>query len=119
MKTFVNSMNVAGVSPFVEDSQYKGDPQYSTSVSNDSIKEIISIIPEMLLEVLKNFKGLEAFYMVSVQHGVENESVSDQDEEKDTRKAEGIEMWEIPEGEHFEGSNVNCFFTFRSTEEKQ
>lgn len=108
MRTFVNSMKAAGVSPFAENYPYRGDSEYSTSVSNANIKEIVSLIPEELLIVLKNFKGIEAFYLVTVQHREKDGRIPD----KDTRSVQDIRMLEIPKERETEISNVNCFFTF-------
>lgn len=97
--TFVNSMKSAKVGPFDVNCFYSGINGF-TDISNDSIDNITEKIPNILLSVLKSFKGLEAFYKVEVNHLLS----SKQDSLKDTRTLRNIKMLDgdIP--------NINYFF---------
>lgn len=97
---FVCSMRATNTSPFALDYPEKGDKDFSSSVSNDTINEVIGSISKVLLQVLKGFRGLEAFYQIEVKHDKNEEGQP----RKDTRKVRGIKMLacEIPE--------INCFF---------
>lgn len=129
MKTFVNSMKAAGASPFAENYSDKGNSEFRTSVSNENIRDIVQKIPEILLEVLNSFRGLEAFYLVEVSHDAEAVQIAPQNEKAvsddkketdeehsknedegffsdiDTRKVQGIKLLDQPGI-----SSVNCFF---------
>lgn len=100
MDTFINSMKAARVSPFALDYHSNREREFSSFVSNDSINQVVEVIPETLLSVLKSFKGLEAFYMVGVKHQLDSNSYSNED----TRDTQQISMMKgnVP--------NVNCFF---------
>lgn len=100
MYTFVNSMKAARVSPFALDYQSNKRRDYSSVVSNDSITKVIEEIPKILFNTLRDFKGLEAFYKVTVRH-----DLSQADQQEDTRELRGIEKLEDRDF-----SGVNCFF---------
>ncbi|MDE7176870.1 MAG: hypothetical protein K2O59_03570 [Lachnospiraceae bacterium] len=100
MYTFVNSMKAAKISPFAFDYHSNRDRKYSSFVSNDGIDTIVDEIPKTLRAVLKSFRGLEAFYNVTVHHCLEKN-----DENEDTREIVSIERWN---DNRF--SSVNCFF---------
>lgn len=59
MYMLVNSMRAAKVSPFT-----------AIDEKDEKVKEIINMIPETLRETLKRFRGLEAFYQVTVRHSL-------------------------------------------------
>lgn len=66
---FVNSMKAARKSPFCID--YKsgvGINHNNLEISNTKVREIVKAIPDEVIAVLENFKGLEAFYEVEVAH---------------------------------------------------
>ena len=100
MYTFVNSMKAARVSPFALDYHSNKDRQFPSFVSNTTITQIVDKIPEVLCSTLKDFKGLEAFYKVTVQH-----NLGEHDAKEDTRKVMSIERLK---DEKF--SSINCFF---------
>lgn len=100
MYIFVNSMKAAKISPFATDYHSNRDREYSSFVSNKSIEKIVDIIPEILRATLKAFRGLEAFYNVTVHHYLEKN-----DENEDTREIVSIERLK---DNRF--SSVNCFF---------
>lgn len=100
MYTFVNSMKAARVSPFALDYHSKKDRKYTSFVSNATITSIVVKIPEVLGFTMKCFKGLEAFYKVTVQH-----YLGEHDAGEDTRKVVRIE----PMGDG-KFPSVNCFF---------
>ena len=60
---------------------------------------MVEEIPKALLEVLRNFKGLEAFYEVTVKHG-------SSDITQDTRQPLKITMMNPQDG-----NAVHCFYT--------
>ena len=101
MYTFVNSMKAAAVSPFALNYNTKKDKEYSSVVSNETITSIVVRIPEVLGSVIKCFKGLEAFYQVTVKHCLEESGTWE-----DTRQIIHIEPMR---DKRF--SSVNCFFT--------
>lgn len=86
--TFVNSMKASKVSPFVLKYPDTGDADFKSAISETNVKEIAKMIPEVLLSVLKSFKGFEAFYVVSVNHRLD----SGADCTKDTRSISNIKM---------------------------
>lgn len=100
MYTFVNSMKAASISPFAINYHSNRDRKYSSFVSNKSIKKIVDEIPKILRVTLKSFRGLEAFYNVTVQHHLEKD-----DENDDTRELVGIERLNDAKF-----SSVNYFF---------
>lgn len=97
--TFVNSMKAAKVDPFDVNCFCSGINGF-TGISDNSIDDITGKIPDILLSVLKSFKGLEAFYKVEVNHLLS----SKKDSIKDTRSLRKIKMLDgdIP--------NINYFF---------
>lgn len=104
MYIYIHSMKATKTSPFALDYPRRGDSEYETAVSNDTIDEIVELIPKVLLSVLKLFRGLEAFYEVEVRQRSEGKPASG----KDTRIVQGIEMMR-KEGN---APEVNCFFCF-------
>ena len=102
MYTFVNSMKAAKISPFAIDYHSNRDREYSSFVSNESIEKIVDEVPKVLRATLKSFRGLEAFYNVTVHHCLEKN-----DENEDTREIVGIERLS-DNNDKF--SSVNCFF---------
>lgn len=71
---FVNTMRAAKQSPFCLNYR-SGVEQNSTDpeISNQCINEIVDLIPGQIINVIEDFRGLEAFYKVEVTHrSVEN-----------------------------------------------
>ena len=99
MYMFVNSMKAARISPFAFDYHSNKDRKYHSFVSNSSIKQIVDEIPKVLRSTLKGFRGLEAFYNVTVHHCLE-----ENDKNEDTREIVSIERIKA------DFSSVNCFF---------
>ncbi|MBD5450785.1 MAG: hypothetical protein HDR28_11725 [Lachnospiraceae bacterium] len=100
MYTFVNSMKAAKISPFATDYHSNREREYTSFVSNESIKEIVEVIPKILRDTLKSFRGLEVFYNVTVHHYLEK-----YDENEDRREIVSIERLD---DDNFSG--LNCFF---------
>lgn len=100
MRAFLEYMKAAGESPFALE-YYDAVTKEKSIVSSKNVENIIQIISEELLGTLKAFKGLEVFYKVTVQHGIE--LVKD----KDTRQVMNMEICEKPSKE-----KVNCLFVF-------
>lgn len=126
MYTFLITMKAARISPFVLGYTPKGDSHYESAISDEGINMVVKLIPEVLLSVLQNFKGLEAFYQIKVIHAAEKKDSSNMKEEsmvddgekkdkvrKDTRKLLGIQMLEadVPQ--------MNCFFNFDAIKDKK
>ena len=105
MCAFLEHMKTTGESPFAL-GYYDEITKDETVASDANVENIIRIIPEELVKVLNAFKGLEAFYMVKVQHG------EDANEEKDTRSVKNMEMFSI-NGEE----RVKCYFVFEDEED--
>lgn len=100
MYIYIHSMKAVHVSPFALGYTAKGKSQYSTTISDHSVTEVAECIPRVLLEVLKSFKGVEAFYQVTVSH-----CSAANDVRRDNRVVQKLETM------HKDGfSNVNCFF---------
>lgn len=121
MYTFLITMKSARISPFVLGYTPKGDSHYKSAISDEGINMVIKLIPEVLLSVLQNFKGLEAFYQIRVSHEEEKKGSSnakgdvamDNGEKKDkvsedTRKLLEIQMLEA------DVPKINCFFDFEA-----
>ena len=102
MYTFVNSMKAARVSPFALDYHSSIDKKFPNFVSNTTVTEIVDMIPEVLRSTMKSFKGLEAFYKVTVQHCLDKREY---ETNVDTRKVIDIELLEDTKF-----PSVNCFF---------
>ena len=89
----------ANASPFAREFVPKIGCTYSTPISTDHVIQMVEEIPKALLEVLRNFKGLEAFYEVTVKHG-------SSDITQDTRQPLKITMMNPQDG-----NAVHCFYT--------
>lgn len=66
---FVNTMKASRQSPFCPDyrsgiGNNKGNPE----VSEDNVEAIVKLIPEQIIKVIEEFRGLEVFYKVKVRH---------------------------------------------------
>lgn len=99
MYTFINSMRIDKESPFAVKANLKVDPSYSTVIDEKRVENIVDQIPKILLPLLKNFRGIEAFYEVRVKHRVEKVKTDSNNE--DTRKVIDIKMLDSKE--------LNCF----------
>ena len=68
MYTFVNFMKAENISPFALKYR-KNEEQYSSqAIESKGVEKVIETILQVLQEVLQNFRGLEVFYLVKVQH---------------------------------------------------
>lgn len=86
MEYFVKSMRVESKSPFALNYQPWKSKNKDNIVENDTVNNVIELIPKVLLNVLNSFKGVEAFYKVKVAHSSESTTGSDED----TREQLGI-----------------------------
>ena len=90
MWSFVSSMNSARLSPFAINYPSNGDPTFEGAIVNENIESVAQKIPETIEVVLKQFKGMEVFYQVEVQHR-QGEREFDRPG-KDTRKIKNIQL---------------------------
>lgn len=100
---FVHSMKAAKVSPFVLEYSAKRNSNFKTAVQTEVVEAIIETIPSTLVEVLREFEGVEAFYKVKVWHRSfeEGEVKSTTTEIRDVRKVKAIEAYkEVKDGKH-------------------
>ena len=80
---FLNTMKAARQSPFCLDyrSGIEQNPG-NREISNECINKIVNIIPKLIIKVLEDFRGLEAFYKVVVTHrSAENNFVNAEKQE--------------------------------------
>ena len=92
---FLNYMRSGNESPFSMGYPQKGDEMYQCSIADEHVTEIIEKIPECLLSLLKNFRGIEVFYRVRVKHDLIQEVLGDSTkEEEDSREILEIEFLE-------------------------
>lgn len=105
MCMYIRSMKAEKVSPFALDYPRKGDLDYDTVVSDEGIEIIVKLIPQVLLSVLKAFRGLEAFYEIEVR---QQKNDKEDTGGKDTRATCKIRMLEREN----KTTEVNYFFCF-------
>lgn len=101
MYSIVNSMRAANVSPFALEYTANCNNEFDTRISKDIVAEIVDRVPEILRSSIQDFKGLEAFYLIKVEHHLN-------DEDRDTRKIKTIEMMKDEAGS---SQIVNCFIS--------
>lgn len=101
MYMFTNSMKAMKVSPFA---LYKDLGEEKSCVNDDTIKTIVVKIPELLRDTLKSFRGLEAFYEITVEHALEDEKTV-----RDTRRVKEIKMVEREDKKRY----ISYFFINR------
>ena len=82
MNNFVNHMRMEHESPFSLHYTEDADSPFKTIICETDMKEIIKIVPKLLLELLKGFYGLEVFFKVKVKHAFPNKN---QENPADTR----------------------------------
>lgn len=117
MHVYVASMMAAQISPFSLEYPNNGDPQFTSAASSPFVKAAAAAVTAVLKTVLHSFRGVEAFYGVSVE--VENsDRKSDSGDKKtsqvrDSRKVLGIEKLE-----HEGVPCVNCLFKFSDKQRK-
>ena len=103
MYNFVNHMRMEHKSPFslhyIEDEH----SPFTTVISETHMREIIKIVPKVLLELLQGFHGLEAFFKVKVKHDFPNKK---QENPADTRDI--LEITLIKEEQP-----INCLWYFK------
>ena len=102
MRTYIANMMAAGLSPFALNYPPNEDKRFSNAISNKSVEEAAAKVTSVLGDVLKSFRGIEAFYQVKV-------NVDKKDEQKevdcDTRRVE-----DICELKDASTTPVNCLF---------
>jgi len=103
MRIYVNSMMAAKVSPFALNYPSKGDPDFETAISDESVKSVVIAVPEVLLNVLQRFRGVEAFYQVKVRVKRPEGKDEGREQEQDTREILKIEELQ-------DALCVNCLF---------
>lgn len=81
LKIFITTMKVTKKAPF--DSGFQMYRNISDK-KNCVEEEIVRIIPEVLIRVLKRFRGVEAFYKIDVAHKCEADLSSKKNEKKNT-----------------------------------
>ena len=88
MNNFLNHMRSGNESPFAMGYPQKGDEIYQCSIEDTHVTQIIEKIPECLLSLLKEFRGIEAFYRVRVKHDLIQEVLEDSTKNKESSKKE-------------------------------
>ena len=96
MRTYISDMMASGLSPFALNYPPNEDKR-SKAISNKSVREVAALVTSVLEEVLKSFRGIEAFYQVKVY--------VDEKQNRDTRKVK-----DICELKDASTSPVNCLF---------
>lgn len=128
MYTYVHLMKAGNASPFALDYASRGDSRYDTVASNQSVEAVIQCISETLLYVLRAFRGLEAFYQVTVQHyfeenagethGPRDDSEQEDGETHDQRDDSGQDTRKLCRIELMRDSGnvpeINYFFCFQA-----
>lgn len=100
MRTYIANMMASGLTPFVLNYQPNEDKRFSKAISNKSVREVAALVTSVLEEVLKSFRGIEAFYQVKVCVDEKQNAV-----DRDTRRVEDIcELMDAST------SPVNCLF---------
>lgn len=100
LQFFVNNMKATRKAPLGLVLQRFVDKDNLSKVE----EEIVRIVPEVLLVVLKRFRGVEAFYKVEVEHKCEATKAIDENDKKnivDNRRVKKITELR---------GNVNCLF---------
>lgn len=99
MYMFVHSMKAANASPFALNEKYD-----KWGIPDKCVADAIKLVPEVLLTVLKGFRGMEVFYQVQVEGSTKAEGslVSD------TRIVKEIEM--LKDEKNKEKIFINYFF---------
>lgn len=81
---FVNTMKATRQSPFCPD--YRSGVEQSSDeseISETHIDNIVKMIPGQIINVIEDFRGLEAFYKVKVRHRISKHNSSDFNDEND------------------------------------
>ena len=102
MYNFVNHMRMEHESPFSLHYTEDADSPFKTIIRETDMRDIIKIVPKVLLELLQSFHGLEAFFKVKVKHDFPNKK---QENPADTRDI--LEITLIKEEQP-----INCLWDF-------
>ena len=102
MRIYIANMIAAGLSPFALNYPPNDDKRFSNTISNKSVVETAALVTSVLEDVLKRFRGIEAFYQVKVYVGEKREQNTI---DRDTRM-----VVDIRELEDDRTSPVNCLF---------
>lgn len=98
MYNFVNHIRMEKESPFDIDYPNEGDSDFETSIDGGDVSAIIEEIPKILSSLLKEFRGLEAFYEVKVRH-----HSSKGEKREDTREVVDIKILDVE-------NSINCLW---------
>ena len=85
---FLNYMRSENESPFSMEYPHNGDETYKSAIKDTHVAKIIEKIPECLLSLLKDFRGIEVFYRVRVKHDLIQEVLEDSTKNKESSKKE-------------------------------
>lgn len=100
MRTYISNMMASGLSPFALNYPPNEDKRFSKAISNKSVREVAALVTSVLEEVLKSFRGIEAFYQVKVYVDEKQNDV-----DRDTRKV--VDICELMDAST---TPVNCLF---------
>lgn len=105
MYNFVNYMRIENESPFNIEYPDNGDNAYKSAVKRGHVILVIQQVSEILLSLLREFRGLEAFYEVRVAHNLKQKQIGVEKENKseDNREILDIKLLDAKD-------NVNCFW---------
>lgn len=121
---FVNTMKAARQSPFCLDyrSGMEQNPD-NPEISNDCINDIVKIVPGQIINVIENFRGLEAFYKVKVIHrSMENNSskapITYVDSVSELKAASYESNVEVIDGYYHKTENVGVIYGYGGNHDK-
>lgn len=103
MYNFVNHMRMEHESPFSLHYTEDADSPFKTIIRETDMRDIIKIVPKVLLELLQGFHGLEAFFKVKVKHDFPNKK---QENPADTRDILEITLIKNEQP-------INCLWDFK------
>lgn len=101
MWTFISAMNSARISPFASNYPSNGDPTFEGAIANENIEEIAKAIPDIIEKVLDDFRGMEVFYQVKVQHREEEKGIDNYKDNEDSREIKSIELLDVQQNIFF------------------
>ena len=94
---FLNYMRSENESPFSMEYPHNGDETYKSAIKDTHVAKIMEKIPECLLSLLKEFRGIEVFYRVRVKHDLIQEVLEDSAKNEDSSRKEKEDSREILE----------------------
>lgn len=90
MRTYVASMMAAKTSPFSLNYPSDGDVHFNTSVHDKFVEAAAESVNKALEIVLRDFRGVEAFYEVTVKIENKKNTENEENQKCDSRKVLGI-----------------------------